>query len=43
MQRVGYKWIYKRLVEDAGYSWASVRGLSFFSAAKVLSIENAMA
>jgi hypothetical protein len=39
---VGYKWIYKRLIEGSGYTWESVKKASFFGAAKALSIENAM-
>jgi hypothetical protein len=41
-QRIGYKWIYKRLMEGDGRNWQEVKQMSFFSAAKMLSIENAM-
>ena len=41
-QRVGFRWIYKRLIEGAGYNWTTVKEASFFGAAKALSIENAM-
>lgn len=41
-QRVGFRWIYKRLMENQGLDWGAMKRMPFFTAAKILSIENAM-